>query len=132
MKKVILIFGIVIILVGIGIGGYFLFKNVLKNNNTSVEESYERSLDVNSALVQNLYKMANPSDDVSLLKELYDDGLPSNQYVLAAGMMNYIRKNISMMFLKILTIVTKAFIFGMMNMEYVGLNIFRRQRCMKA
>ena len=60
---IILIIAIIIILLGIIYKTFFTKKD----------------LDINSSTVQELYKMANPSDDASLLKFLYSsDELPDN------------------------------------------------------
>ena len=69
-------------------------ENNSQTNPSSNQSSIPFSLDIESEFVQNLYKMANPSSDAGILKDLYDDGVPSNTYILATGAMNYIRKNI--------------------------------------
>ena len=72
---IILIIAIIIILLGIIYKTFFTKKD----------------LDINSSTVQELYKMANPSDDASLLKFLYSsDELPDN-YKIAMGIMAYIK-----------------------------------------
>ncbi len=103
MKKCLIISIILLILCLITLGIVTkLSENESLNsneNNTTTDEpaspnNIPFSLDINSEFVQNLYKMASPSSDAGVLKDLYDDGIPSNTYILATGAMNYIRKNI--------------------------------------
>ncbi len=67
--------------------GVFLLIISNKKTETSVTD-----IDINSELVQNLYEMANPSNDSKLLDELYSDKL-TNQYIIAMGISNYLKNN---------------------------------------
>ena len=96
MKKVGIVILIILFIAVVSGGIIFLVgeeKHSVEYNevNTSIEN---KELDINSDLVLNLYQKANPSDDANVLKGLYENLVPPNTYVLAAGAMNYIRKNI--------------------------------------
>lgn len=70
----------IIVIVIIAVGGYFLFRN--------------KELDINSDLVQNLYKKVNPSDNFMILDLLYKEpGKPKNAFYISAGLKYYIDNN---------------------------------------
>lgn len=92
-KNLEIFLGIVLLLIVIGILVFlFLPKSEFEKTNNIVPS---QELNINSELVQRLYKIANPSNDGGILKELYSDGQPTNAYILAMGAMEYIRDNIS-------------------------------------
>ena len=57
------------------------------------EEVEKINLDVNSELVQNLYKMTNPSEEAYLLNELYGNTKLTNDYIIAIGIADYLKDN---------------------------------------
>lgn len=69
-------------------------SNFDTNTNNDINYS-SQELDINSDLVQSLYKMVNPSDAGEIIKELYGNEYLTNDYILAVGAMEYIRDNIS-------------------------------------
>lgn len=106
MKKIGVIVLIVLFLVIVFSGIYFLVFLEDKDQNSSLENSEintplennevtEKELDIHSYLVQDLYQKINPSNDAMVLKGLYGGESLSNEYILAVGAMNYIRKNIA-------------------------------------
>lgn len=66
-----------------------------KENKEDKKNITTQELDISSSLVQDLSKMINPSNEGSLISELYTEKALSNSYILAVGAMNYIRKNVS-------------------------------------
>ena len=92
-KNLEIFLGIVLLLIVIGILVFlFLPRSEFEETNNIVPS---QELNINSELVQRLYKISNPSNDGGILKELYSDGKPTNAYILAMGAMEYIRDNIS-------------------------------------
>lgn len=66
----------------------FLFANESNQNEVAME-----NLAVDSSLVQELYTLINPSNDPAIIADMYLNGFPSNEHILATGAMNYIRNN---------------------------------------
>ena len=78
MKKVLVAIGILIIVSGSIF--WFLVR--------------DKKLDVNSQIVQNLYKKINVSENVSILRYLYENpGTIDNEYKISVGLKGYIEKN---------------------------------------
>ena len=94
MKKRYIILSGMILLILICIGSVFLLQKDLFIEKIQIKTP-TKELNAGSTLIQELYTIANPSNDGAILKELYDDGQADNGYILAMGAMNYIRKNIS-------------------------------------
>ena len=94
MKKRYIILSGMILLILICIGSVFLLQKDLFIEKIQIKTP-TKELNTGSTLIQELYTIANPSNDGAILKELYDDGQADNGYILAMGAMNYIRKNIS-------------------------------------
>ena len=86
-KKFILI--IIIILFIIAVVFVLLSLTVKKENKN--EETI--TLDINSELVQKLYKMANPSDNAVLLDDLYGNNKLTDKYKIAMGIADYLKNN---------------------------------------
>lgn len=57
------------------------------------EKTEKINLDINSELVQKLYKMANPSEDAELLNDLYNNKELTNNYIVAIGVADYLKDN---------------------------------------
>lgn len=67
---------------------YFKLKEV-----PSSEEIIDGNLDIDSSFVEDLYRKANPSEDASILKEIYgNDHSFSNSYILSVALVNLIRE----------------------------------------
>lgn len=65
----------------------------LKEDNV-VEEIVDGNLDINSNLVMDLYDKANPSEDISILKGIYEkDNTFSNDYILTVAITNLIKEH---------------------------------------
>ena len=94
MKKRYIVFTGIILLIFTCIGCIFLLQKDIFFEKTEIKTPL-KELNNSSSFVQELYTMANPSNDGFILKTLYDDGKLDNSYILAMGAMNYIRKNIS-------------------------------------
>jgi len=74
--KILGVLGVVVITV-LTIGGFLYFRS--------------KDLDVNSDLVQNLYKKVNPSDNLMVMAMLYKDpGKVENAFYISAGLKYYI------------------------------------------
>lgn len=101
MKKRLLICLTIFIILIFAIGGFVLIQKsnlinpIVKNTETEEKNFSNQELDINSELVQNLYKIANPSNDSIILKEMYLNESIPNYYILAMSAMAYIRDNIS-------------------------------------
>ncbi len=51
------------------------------------------NIDIDSDFVYNLYYKVNPSNDISILKGMYETDKFSNDYILTTGIENLVRKN---------------------------------------
>ena len=89
MKKKIFIILILLFIIVEIVALVFLNFGSLKKD----EEAEKINLDINSELVQNLYKMANPSEDASVLNELYGNTKLTDDYIIAIGIADYLKDN---------------------------------------
>ena len=105
MKKLGIAILIILFVAVVASGVYFVFfrdssfKSV-ESQNVNVDMPLENSevqkkeLDIHSYIVEDLYQKINPSNDAMILKGLYGGESLSNEYILAVGAMNYIRKTV--------------------------------------
>lgn len=98
---------IVLVLFVIGLASYIVYdkvinvkeekevneKNTAKENTKKEEETNEKTLDVNSELVQNLYSMINPDDSNELLYELYINNSFTDKYKIGMSILKYLKEN---------------------------------------
>jgi len=78
-NKILGLISVLVVLI-IAIGGFLIFRN--------------RDLDIDSKLVQDLYKKVNPSDNLMILSMLYKEpGKVENGFYVSAGLKYYIDKN---------------------------------------
>jgi len=78
-NKILGLIGVFAVLI-IAIGGFLIFRN--------------EDLDIDSKLVQDLYKKVNPSDNLMILSMLYKEpGKVENGFYVSAGLKYYIDKN---------------------------------------
>ena len=105
MKKLGIAILIILFVAVVASGVYFVFfqdsslKSV-ESQNVNVDmplengEVQKKELDIHSYIVEDLYQKINPSNDAMILKGLYGGESLSNEYILAVGAMNYIRKTV--------------------------------------
>mgnify|MGYP001625363831 CR=1 FL=1 len=86
-KKILIILGILTV-ISFSISFYYYQKN-----NTLIENETSENNEINDDFIKELYQKVNPSEDAAILKENYENNTFTNTYILAAGAMNYIRKN---------------------------------------
>lgn len=83
MKKIgFLILGILVVDV------YFIYRHV-----STIQDNQLQKLNVDSALVNDLYSKVNPSEDATVLKGFYREEKIQNQYIIAVGIANYLKEN---------------------------------------
>lgn len=80
-KKIMMSVGIIGIIAIVLLVGF----NLRKDN--------KEELDINSALVQELYEMANPSNDAFVLKELYANNVITDKFKITMGIVKYLKDN---------------------------------------
>ena len=88
MKKKFILIIIIILLI---IAEVFVLLSLTAKKENKNEETI--TLDINSELVQKLYKMANPSDNAVLLDDLYGNDKLTDKYKIAMGIADYLKNN---------------------------------------
>lgn len=90
MNKKYLLGGIVLLLV-LGICLFFFLKP-----NSKEEEIVYQDVSITDSAVTSLYNMVNGCDDVSFLKELYQNETFSNEYILGSALILYFQNHSSL------------------------------------
>ena len=88
MKKKFILIIIIILLI---IAEVFVLLSLTAKKENKNEKTI--TLDINSELVQKLYKMANPSDNAVLLDDLYGKDKLTDKYKIAMGIADYLKHN---------------------------------------
>ena len=67
---------------------YFIYQHV-----SHIQNDGHQMLSVDSPMLRYLYSNVNPSNDVTVLKGLYQDKVLHNSYILSIGLANYLNEN---------------------------------------
>ncbi len=78
------------LMMGVGIIGIIAIVLLIGFN---LRKDNQEELDINSALVQELYEMANPSNDALVLKELYANNVITDKFKITMGIVKYLKDN---------------------------------------